>query len=130
MRVNADKELPLRTPECLDQLLVYVPSLKVTAENRVGEVLLDKVTGSSSIMAIQHHVELDLVLIGARVVSEREGERESEREGERERKREREREVREIKVMMLCILYEKGKTFFRQRNSAKSFSKVHCTCIS
>ena len=94
MRVNADKELPLRTPESLDQLLVYVTSLKVTAENRVREVLLDKVTGSSSIMAVQYHVELDLVLVGTRVVPGREGEREM---------RERER-----KVMVLCIFYEKG----------------------
>ena len=111
MRVNADKELPLRTPESLDQLLVYVTSLKVTAENRVGEVLLDKITGSSSIMAVQHHVELDLVLVGTCVVSER-------KEEERERS-----------DGLVSIL---GKTFFRQRNSAKSFSKVHCirTCIS
>ena len=80
MRVNANKELSLCAPKCLDQLRMYVPPLKVTAQHGVREVLLDKVTGSSSIMAIQHHVELDLILIGAGVVSGRGGRREGERE--------------------------------------------------
>ena len=69
MWVNADKELSLCTPKCHYQLLGYVPSLKVTAQYRVREVFLDKVTCSGSIMAVQYHVELELILIGTCVVS-------------------------------------------------------------
>lgn len=69
-------------------------------------MLLDKVTGSRSIVTVQYHVELNLILIGTCVVS---GEREVERaiekdregregiEGGEERERANESELREGK---------------------------------